>query len=96
MRVFHGRGDFRMTHEFLDGDEIDPEANKASGECMAKIVEAAAWNPGSSQRASERSLSVFDGLSVEAEHMADAGFRKADQRLQSRVVDVNVADSTTF
>ncbi len=39
-----------MTHELLDGDEIDPQANKASGESMAKIVEAAAWNPSSPQR----------------------------------------------
>ncbi len=52
MRVFHGRGNVGMTHEFLDGDEIDPQANKASGESMAKIVEAAASNPGSPQRAS--------------------------------------------
>ncbi len=47
MRVFHGRGNVSMTHELLDGDEIDPQANKASGESMAEIVEAAAWNPGS-------------------------------------------------
>ena len=50
MCVFHGRGNLRMTHELLDSDEIDPEANKASGESMEKIVEAAAWNPGSPQR----------------------------------------------
>ena len=50
-----------MTHELLDGDEIDAEANKAGGERVAKIVEAAAWNPGSPQRSSESSLGVFDG-----------------------------------
>ena len=61
MRVFHGRGNLRMTHELLDGDEIDAEANKASGERVAKIVEAAPWNPGSPQRAGESSLGVFDG-----------------------------------
>ena len=53
MRVFHGRGNVGMTHELLDGDEIDPQANKASGESMAKIVETAAWNPGSPQREKE-------------------------------------------
>jgi hypothetical protein len=42
-----------MTHELLDGDEIDPQANKPSGKSMAKIVEAAAWNPGSPQREKE-------------------------------------------
>ena len=61
MRVFHGRGNVGMTHELLDGDEIDPQANKASGESVAKIVEAAAWNPGSPQRSGESSLGVFDG-----------------------------------
>ena len=95
MRVFHGRGNLRMTHELLDGDEIDSEANKASGERMAKIVEAAAWNPGSPQCAGESSLGVFDGSPAEAEHMAGMGFRKADQSLLSRIVYGNVADSTT-
>ncbi len=61
MRVFHGRRNLGMTHELLDGDEIDPQANQASGESVAKIVEAAAWNPGSPQRAGESSLGVFDG-----------------------------------
>ena len=42
MCVFHRRGNLRMTHELLDGDEIDAEANKASGERMAKIVKTAA------------------------------------------------------
>ena len=61
MRVFHGRGNVGMTHELLDRDEIDAQANQASGERMAKIVEAATRNPGSPQRASESSLGVFDG-----------------------------------
>ncbi len=61
MRVFHGRGNVGMTHEFLDGDEIDAQANKSSGKSVAEIVEAAAWNPGSPQRAGESSFGVFDG-----------------------------------
>ena len=61
MCVFHRRGNLRVPHELLDGDEIDSQANKASGERMAKIVESAARNPGSSQRSGESSLGVFDG-----------------------------------
>ena len=59
MGVFHGRGNVGMSHELLDGDEIDPQANQASGESMPKVVEAAAWNPGSPERAGESSLGVF-------------------------------------
>ena len=56
-----------MTHELLGGDKIDSQANKASGKRMAKIVEAAAWNLGSPQHASESGLGVFDGSSAPSE-----------------------------
>ena len=60
MSVLHGRGNVGVTHELLDGDEIDSETNKASGKRMAKIVESAAWNPRPPQCAGESSLGVFN------------------------------------